>query len=110
MEGNEKPVLPSWSAHLSLQLLHIHLSVPLVAGPVWAGGGTQDSWGRDGLPKGRLSPQKPLAGSAAGGEHWQRAQSDARAEASGAAPAMSSNHLGWGALLSDPPTHTRSTS
>ena len=23
MEGNEKPVLPSWSARLSLQLLHI---------------------------------------------------------------------------------------
>lgn len=77
---------------------------PLVAGPVCGQVGARDSWGRAGLPWGRLGPQKLLAGSAAGGECRQRAQSDARAEASGAAPAMSSNHLGVGALLGPTPT------
>lgn len=42
---------------------------------MWAGGGTQDGWGRDGLPEGRLGPQKLRAGSAAGSEDWHRVQS-----------------------------------
>lgn len=42
---------------------------------MWAGGGTQDGCDRDGLLEGRLGPQKLLAGSAAGSERWQRAQS-----------------------------------
>lgn len=56
--------------------------------------------GRDGLPKGRLRLQKPLAGSAVGSERSQQqsegslaaaqARGGAQAMASGAGPAMSS--------------------
>ena len=56
-----------------LQLLHIHLSIRRVARPVGSGQGEAGNPAdRNSLPKGRLRPQQPLAGSPAGNQSIRR--------------------------------------